>query len=119
MPIYEYECTKCGHHCEKLQKFSDDPLKDCPECKQPALEKQISLSGFHLKGTGWYVTDYTNNKKPAKSEAKSEDAKGGSDTGSTGDASSGSGGSSSSGSGSSTTTNSSASSSVSSAATTA
>ena len=57
MPIYEYECTKCGHHTEALQKFSDPPLSECELC-HGKLTKLISQSTFHLKGSGWYVTDY-------------------------------------------------------------
>ncbi len=57
MPIYEYECTKCGHHTEALQKFSDPPLAECELC-HGKLTKLISHNTFHLKGTGWYVTDY-------------------------------------------------------------
>ena len=57
MPIYEYECTKCGNHTEALQKFSDSPLTECEICKGK-LKKLISHSTFHLKGSGWYVTDY-------------------------------------------------------------
>lgn len=57
MPIYEYECTKCGHQTEALQKFSDPPLAECELC-HGKLKKFISHSTFHLKGSGWYVTDY-------------------------------------------------------------
>ena len=57
MPIYEYECRKCGKISEALQKFSDLPMTDCPHCKG-RLHKLISHSTFHLKGSGWYVTDY-------------------------------------------------------------
>ena len=57
MPIYEYECTKCGHQSETLQKFSDPPLAECELC-HGKLTKLISHSTFHLKGSGWYVTDY-------------------------------------------------------------
>ena len=57
MPIYEYECTKCGHQTEALQKFSDPPLAECELC-HGKLMKLISHSTFHLKGSGWYVTDY-------------------------------------------------------------
>jgi putative FmdB family regulatory protein len=66
MPIYEYQCEKCGHQLEKLQKMSDDPLKDCPECEEPALRKLVSAAAFKLKGTGWYETDFkdNSNKKP-------------------------------------------------------
>ncbi|MBW1733528.1 MAG: zinc ribbon domain-containing protein [Deltaproteobacteria bacterium] len=58
MPIYEYECDECGHHLEALQKFSDPPLTECENCRSHKLKKLISHSTFHLKGTGWYVTDY-------------------------------------------------------------
>ena len=64
MPIYEYECTKCGHQSETLQKFSDPPLAECELC-HGKLTKLISHSTFHLKGSGWYVTDYA-----SKSEGK-------------------------------------------------
>ena len=57
MPIYEYECTTCGHKTEALQKFSDPPLAQCELC-HGKLKKFISHSTFHLKGSGWYVTDY-------------------------------------------------------------
>ena len=57
MPIYEYECTKCGHQIETWQKFSDPPLTECEQC-HGKMKKLISHSTFHLKGTGWYVTDY-------------------------------------------------------------
>jgi putative FmdB family regulatory protein len=59
MPIYEYECPKCGRIDEVLQKFSDKPLGRCKHCSGK-LHKLISHSSFHLKGTGWYVTDYAN-----------------------------------------------------------
>jgi putative FmdB family regulatory protein len=57
MPIYEYECQKCERVTEAMQKFSDAPLTHCPKC-QGDLKKLISQSTFHLKGGGWYVTDY-------------------------------------------------------------
>ena len=57
MPFYEYECTKCGNLSEVFQKISDLPLKKCPECSGK-MKKLISQSTFHLKGSGWYVTDY-------------------------------------------------------------
>src|SRR5437868_1314481 len=57
MPLYEYECQKCQKVHEIMQKFSDAPLADCPECKSP-VKKIMSLSAFSLKGTGWYSTDY-------------------------------------------------------------
>ncbi len=63
MPIYEYQCTACGHQLETIQKFSDEPLKDCPACHAAALQKQISNTAFHLKGGGWYVTDIRDKDK--------------------------------------------------------
>jgi putative FmdB family regulatory protein len=63
MPIYEYACSNCGHRLETLQKFSDAPLKDCPECAEPTLQKLISPAAFHLKGTGWYATDFRDKGK--------------------------------------------------------
>jgi putative FmdB family regulatory protein len=58
MPIYEYRCDECGHELEALQKMSDAPLTDCPECGAAALKKLISAAGFRLKGGGWYETDF-------------------------------------------------------------
>lgn len=58
MPIYEYECRKCGHVKEVWQKFSEAPLARCESCNGK-LRKLISQNSFHLKGTGWYVTDYS------------------------------------------------------------
>jgi len=66
MPIYEYECSKCGKINEALQKFSDKPLTKCRHCSGK-LHKLISHSSFHLKGNGWYVTDYAN--KPRNTSA--------------------------------------------------
>ena len=76
MPIYEYECTKCGCLEEVYQKFSDKPLTKCKQCSGK-LHKLISQSSFHLKGTGWYVTDYANKSKPNSAAApqKKEDTK--------------------------------------------
>ncbi len=71
MPIYEYKCTRCKNHFEAMQKFSDDPISNCPVCGGPA-KKQISRSAFHLKGSGWYLTDYAKKGSPASSESSSE-----------------------------------------------
>ena len=66
MPIYEYECEKCGRVMEELQGFSDPPLKKCKYCKGK-VHRLISLSSFQLNGTGWYATDYAKNAGiPAK-----------------------------------------------------
>jgi putative FmdB family regulatory protein len=74
MPIYEYECSKCGHHTEALQKFSDPPLKQCEQC-HGSLKKVISQSTFHLKGTGWYVTDYASKSRPTEDTKSKKDTK--------------------------------------------
>ncbi|MFC1494057.1 FmdB family zinc ribbon protein [Thermodesulfobacteriota bacterium] len=57
MPFYEYECTKCHNQVEILQRISDPPVKKCEQCNGK-MKKLISNSTFHLKGSGWYVTDY-------------------------------------------------------------
>lgn len=74
MPIYEYECTGCGRHEEAFQKISESPLTKCSQCSGK-LQKLISQSSFHLKGSGWYVTDYANSAKPGVSSEKSETEK--------------------------------------------
>jgi putative FmdB family regulatory protein len=63
MPIYEYECSTCNRVHEIIQKFSDEPLKNCPLCGGE-VRKLISPSSFILKGTGWYVTDYARKSGP-------------------------------------------------------
>jgi putative FmdB family regulatory protein len=71
MPIYEYQCGACGHQIEAFQKMSDAPLTICPSCQKPNLTKLMSASGFQLKGTGWYVTDFKDNgKKQPKTDKK-------------------------------------------------
>ncbi len=57
MPLYEYQCKKCGHRFEKIQKFSDKMVKKCPECGGQ-VEQMISAPAVQFKGSGWYVTDY-------------------------------------------------------------
>jgi putative FmdB family regulatory protein len=97
MPIYEYECQKCGHTLEALQKFSDKPLRECPECGKHQLKRLVSAPLFRLAGSGWYETDFKSDKErkrnilekgdkeaapaaetkesaPAKKEAKAEPA---------------------------------------------
>ena len=75
MPIYEYECLKCGSVEEALQKFSDKPLTKCRQCSGK-LHKLISNTTFHLKGSGWYVTDYAQKSaSPSKSTDNGKQAK--------------------------------------------
>jgi len=68
MPIYEYQCSVCGHHLETIQKMSEAPLVDCPACGRPGLRKLVSAAGFQLKGSGWYVTDFKS-KAPSAAPA--------------------------------------------------
>jgi putative FmdB family regulatory protein len=75
MPLYEYQCQKCKHRFEKIQKYSDKMLKKCPECGGP-IEQMISAPAVQFKGSGWYVTDYP--KKGAASHTSSAEG----DTGS-------------------------------------
>jgi putative FmdB family regulatory protein len=70
MPLYEYECTVCGHRVEMIQRVSDAPLSECPQCGGP-MKKLISAPSFQFKGTGWYVTDYAS-KAPGKSSGEPE-----------------------------------------------
>jgi putative FmdB family regulatory protein len=64
MPLYEYECKKCHHRFEKIQKFSDPHVKKCPECGGP-VEQVISAPAVQFKGSGWYVTDYAKSSSPS------------------------------------------------------
>jgi putative FmdB family regulatory protein len=63
MPIYEYFCQSCGEKSEILQKMNDSVVTECPLCHQATLQKMLSASAFHLKGAGWYVTDFRNSDK--------------------------------------------------------
>lgn len=74
MPIYEYQCQSCQHDMEALQKMSDEPLKDCPKCEEPALKKKISAAGFRLKGGGWYETDFKSGNKKNLAGEKADSA---------------------------------------------
>ena len=73
MPLYEYECKKCGHRFEKIQKFSDKMVKKCPECGGQ-VEQMISAPAVQFKGSGWYVTDYAK-KSSAPSDGGKESKK--------------------------------------------
>ena len=89
MPIYGYQCKACHHTFDALQKISDDPLVDCPECDAPELRKQLSAPKFRLKGSGWYETDFKTGDKrnlhgdgDSKSGSK-KDSSAGKDSGTT------------------------------------
>jgi putative FmdB family regulatory protein len=79
MPLYEYQCKKCQHRFEKIQKFSDPPVRKCPECGG-AVEKLLSQSAVQFKGSGWYVTDYA---RKGSSGGSAESAAAGADGSST------------------------------------
>jgi len=70
MPLYEYECSACGFHFERIQRFSDPLVDVCPSCGKGPVNKLLSASAVHFKGTGWYVTDYA--KKGSSAAGKSE-----------------------------------------------
>jgi len=75
MPLYEYQCSKCGHRFEKIRKFPDKPIKKCPECGG-RVEQTISAPAVQFKGSGWYVTDYAKKSHaPASSEGGSKESK--------------------------------------------
>ena len=76
MPIYEYECSSCGEEHEVIHGMLDVLVRKCPACGQLKLHRKISLSAFHLKGKGWYVTDYgKNEKKDSKQEKQKSKSK--------------------------------------------
>ena len=63
MPIYEYQCQRCGHHHEALQRLSDPQLRQCPECGRKSLKRLVSAVRFRLAGSGWYETDFKSDKE--------------------------------------------------------
>lgn len=89
MPLYEYQCGACGHRFELIQRFADPPADRCASCGQGPVRKLLSAPAVHFKGSGWYVTDYANQKSdgtakpagpresdaPPKSDAASSGAK--------------------------------------------
>ena len=75
MPLYEYECTKCGQHIEKIQKFSDSPLTKCEKCGG-RLERLVSSPAIQFKGSGWYVTDYARKSSTVPSSGSAESGNG-------------------------------------------
>jgi putative FmdB family regulatory protein len=69
MPIYAYRCESCGFGKDVLQKLSDAPLTQCPECGKETFAKQVTAAGFQLKGSGWYVTDFRGGNSGGKAAA--------------------------------------------------
>jgi putative FmdB family regulatory protein len=80
MPIYEYECAKCGHEFEREQRMSDPPVKTCPKCKGRKVTKLISRSSFVLKGGGWYADGYSDPGKKKGAGDSSESSSSGDDS---------------------------------------
>jgi putative FmdB family regulatory protein len=99
MPIYEYQCQSCQHQLEALQKISEDKLRDCPACGEPALNKKVSAAAFRLKGSGWYETDFkTGDKKNLAGDSAKSTSEASTDAGSSSGSTSGSASGSTSGS---------------------
>jgi len=77
MPIYEYRCEACGHELEKIQRMSDAPLTECPQCGAPQLRRLVSAAAFRLKGAGWYETDFKKDGKRNLHDSHASKADGG------------------------------------------
>jgi putative FmdB family regulatory protein len=83
MPLYEYQCEACGHRFEKIQKFSDPLIEECPNCGERKVHKLVSSPAIQFKGTGWYITDYARKGSvPSETSSKSDDSKTSDDKGS-------------------------------------
>jgi putative FmdB family regulatory protein len=89
VPLYEYQCDTCGHRFEVIQKFSDEPLTECPKC-QGSVRKLPSSPAIQFKGSGWYITDYAKKSGTGTGPTKSEGADKPATSSSSGDSSSGS-----------------------------
>ncbi|HVP44205.1 MAG TPA: zinc ribbon domain-containing protein [Terriglobales bacterium] len=72
MPLYEFQCPKCGYRFERIQKFSDPDPKRCPECGARKVERLLHAPAVQFKGSGWYATDYARRGPAAHGESKSE-----------------------------------------------
>lgn len=72
MPIYDYQCTECGHQDEVMRKASDASTAVCPQCGKETFAKMLSAPSFQLSGTGWYATDFKNSGKSAATTTKKE-----------------------------------------------
>ena len=75
MPIYEYQCQRCGYDHEALQKVSDSPLRKCPECGRLSLKRLVSAPRFRLAGSGWYETDFKSDKEKKRNLHDKGDSK--------------------------------------------
>ena len=79
MPLYEYQCSACGVRFERIQRFSDPLVEVCPSCGKGPVNKLLSASAVHFKGTGWYVTDYakkgSERRRPSRGQAAEKAAR--------------------------------------------
>ena len=82
MPVYAYQCNNCGVQFERIQKFSDDPVRRCPECEEEAVRRIIQPAGIIFKGSGWYVKD---SKSSSSAASRKSSEKGESDSSSSSD----------------------------------
>jgi putative FmdB family regulatory protein len=80
MPLYEYQCKKCHHRFERIQKFSDPHVKKCPDCGGP-VEQVVSAPAVQFKGSGWYVTDYAKKSSSGTASSSSNGESGGDSSG--------------------------------------
>ena len=72
MPTYDYICNKCGHTFELFQSMTETPRKTCPVCKRVVRRLVSGGSGLIFKGSGFYLTDYKNDKKPPKDKKETK-----------------------------------------------
>ena len=86
MPLYEYECEKCRHRFERIQKYADPPIDVCPNCGEHQVKKLFSSPAIQFKGTGWYITDYAKKSGTDAGKAGSTSSSSG-DSGNTGNTS--------------------------------
>ena len=74
MPTYEYLCQDCEHNFEQVQKITEDSLKTCPKCGKDTLRRVMNATAFHLKGSGWYKTDYASGSSGGSSSSSSSNS---------------------------------------------
>ena len=74
MPIYDFQCTSCGHQSELMRKMSESNTTTCPQCKAEAFTKMLSAPSFQLNGTGWYATDFKNTSSKSTSDKSNTSA---------------------------------------------
>ncbi len=73
MPIYDYQCSECGHQDEVMRKATAANIAVCPKCEKETFSKMLSAPSFQLNGTGWYATDFKNSEKSTSTTSKNEE----------------------------------------------